>query len=430
VRPVLDFLLHAEPSLRPIKNIMERQPKIRAAAFAQPEHLLQAATMVTMNVLSRTNLHDDYMHSVLISLLRGLAALEVAAAHLRAQLYPGYAFVTDPTAWFQALAFVTGFAHQAVVIFFLLSGWLVGGSLLNKNGSDNAIKHYAIDRLTRLWIVLVPTFVLILLFAILAGKIDPHVASAAAGNEYSIAAFLGNLSGLQNLVVPTFGGNFPLWSLSNETWYYVMFPLLVVAATARSGWKRGLAALGIGGLFWFLSGPILLYFTIWLMGAGCSRIKINASAAMRCLFFAVFVLVSVYFRMRGKNDDMGPESFLPDYLFGVAFLLFLASMQYQLPLHSPRLMKMKRVGKFFADFSFTLYVLHIPLIGVVVYLSPYLAANRLFAGNPVHLALYLGIYCAIVVAAYVFHLPFEANTHRLRNYLKRLAVPQKSAIRT
>lgn len=62
-----------------------------------------AEIMIRIKLLSRTNLSGDYAHSLLISLLRGLAALEVAAAHQRALLYPGYATVAHPGAAFQAL---------------------------------------------------------------------------------------------------------------------------------------------------------------------------------------------------------------------------------------------------------------------------------------------------------------------------------------
>jgi peptidoglycan/LPS O-acetylase OafA/YrhL len=79
----------------------------------------------------KSQLGDDYWHSVLISLLRGAAAIIVAAAHVRAAMYPGLRTISDPPLWFQGFAFITGFAHQAVLVFFIISGWLVGGSLLN-----------------------------------------------------------------------------------------------------------------------------------------------------------------------------------------------------------------------------------------------------------------------------------------------------------
>ena len=383
--------------------------------------------MIQIKRLSRTNLNDGYVHSLLISLLRALAAFQVAAAHLRAQLYPGFATVAEPNAAFKALAFFTGFAHQAVIVFFLLSGWLVGGSLLNKCWRAGRFRDYAIDRLTRLWIVLIPVFVLVLALAMLTHKVDPGVASFSAGNEYSATAFLGNLVGLQKIAVPTFGGNFPLWSLSNETWYYILFPLLVIALGPRSLRSR-LTALGaVVALGSLLPGPLILYFTIWLLGVAGSRIELRTTVSIRAVLFLVFAGVAVYFRMRGKNDDMDYASFPQDLLFSLIFVLALASVQVQLP--SGRLVaKLKQGATFFADFSFTLYVVHIPLIGVLGSLVPSLASNHLVPNNPMHLLTYTGVLLGIVVAAYYFHLPFEANTGRLRAYLKAGTVVARPSI--
>ncbi|UUZ57450.1 acyltransferase family protein [Massilia sp. H-1] len=190
--------------------------------------------------MPQSQLGEDSWHSLLISLLRGMAALQVAAAHLRAEFMPGLRSLEQPALWYQALAFLTGFAHQAVVVFFLISGWLVGGSLLNKRTEPDAIKLYAIDRITRLWTVLLPTFLLILALGILTGQIDPRTADFSRDNPYSLTALVGNLAALQTIVVPQFGGNYPLWSLANEGWYYLLFPLLLTAAGGRrtAHWPR------------------------------------------------------------------------------------------------------------------------------------------------------------------------------------------------
>lgn len=152
--------------------------------------------MPAIERLHRTNLDHDYHHSMLISVLRGLAAVEVAAAHLRAQFYPGLKAVTDPGLFYQAFAFFTGFAHQAVLVFFLLSGWLVGGALLNKYREKHSLVSYGIDRITRLWIVLIPAFGLSLLLGAVTGTVDPTRASFSTANEFSATTFIGNLSPL------------------------------------------------------------------------------------------------------------------------------------------------------------------------------------------------------------------------------------------
>lgn len=216
-------------------------------------------------VLPRTNLSQDYNHSILIAVLRGLAAVEVAAAHLRAQVFPSLKGMQNPTLWYQALAFFTGFAHQAVVVFFLLSGWLVGGSFLNKMRDPLSIKHYAVDRVTRLWIVLIPAFVLSLIIAGMTRAVDLGSVSFAPDNEYSMTAFLGNLFGVQEMAVPRSAGNFPLWSLANESWYYVLFPLLAMSFCGKTTISRIAAAAACVLIAVSLPGRITLYFPF-----GCS----------------------------------------------------------------------------------------------------------------------------------------------------------------
>jgi hypothetical protein len=60
----------------------------------------------TVRFLSRTNLQTDYHHSVAISLLRGLAAVQVAAAHVRNLFYPGLSTLSDPSIGYHVLAFL------------------------------------------------------------------------------------------------------------------------------------------------------------------------------------------------------------------------------------------------------------------------------------------------------------------------------------
>ena len=81
--------------------------------------------MPKITILRKTNLQEDCWHSMLISLFRGLAALVVAWAHLRAATFPAFGDVTNPSLLFQGLAFSSGFAYLAVMVFFVLSGLLV-----------------------------------------------------------------------------------------------------------------------------------------------------------------------------------------------------------------------------------------------------------------------------------------------------------------
>ena len=369
-------------------------------------------------LLAHTNLDQGYNHSILIAVLRGLAAVEVAAAHLRAQIFPGLKGLHDPTLWYQALAFFTGFAHQAVVVFFLLSGWLVGGSFLNRMREPLSIKHYVVDRLTRLWIVLIPAFLMSLIIAGTTKAVDLGAMSFASSNEYSLLAFVGNLFGLQDMAVPRFGGNFPLWSLANETWYYLLFPLLVVSFYGKSTISRIASAATCLLVAVSLPGPIILYFSLWLLGAVFSRIQITASTMQKIGIACLWGASAVYFRLTAGNDMLDAASYFQHLIYSLPILLLLSSLQTKVPQRTA-MMIVRKAANVLASFSFTLYVIHVPLLVLLHNFWSPLRAGRLSPNELSSLASYVIILVGILFLSYVFHLPFEAQTHRVRSFLKQ-----------
>jgi len=385
--------------------------------------------MPKITVLAQSNLQQDCWHSMLISLLRGLAALVVAAAHLRSMEYPGFATVAKPPLLFQGLAFSTGFAYLAVIVFFVLSGWLVGGSFLNKADSHRAFENYTIDRISRLWVVLVPTFFVALLAGAIIGILDPAHVSFSKNEPYSVSTFVGNMLGLQTIVVLPFGGNFPLWSLANETWYYVLFPLMVLVLRSRSIVGRVAAVLAIAAVVHLVHATIILYFSIWLLGAAFSRVKIETGPALRWALLLGCIGSAIIIRLKGKTD-ITLEGY-PQYLaFSLVLVLFLSSMQFKRP-SSSNLDWLDWTGRFFANFSFTLYVLHVPLITVMGHLLLSLfGVDKLSPHILFHFLIYAAMYLALVVGAYCFHLPFEANTTRVRQWLKTQLFTRVGTVRS
>ena len=363
--------------------------------------------------------------SLLINVVRGLAALQVAAAHLRAETFPSLRGLAHPPLAFQSLAFFTGFAHQAVVLFFLISGWLVGGSLLDKRHAPLALRVYAIDRVSRLWMVLLPTFLLTLAFGVAMDVIDARVLGVDVDNDYSLLSFIGNLVGLQTIVVRPFGGNYALWSLANESWYYLLFPLLLLAAGVGESGRRLPATVALVAAAFALPPALLLYFVLWLMAALCSRLRIDGGPAWRAVLVAAFVALSVYDRLRGSNDDLDTASFVQDLVYSGIFLALLAS------LHQP----VRRQGgalqlgaHALANYSFTLYVLHLPLIGVLRYTGGcVLGRSTLSPSAPLDYLIYGGMLLFIVASAYLSYRLFEAHTPALRRALKALLLERRAA---
>lgn len=360
---------------------------------------------------SRLGPHD--WQSPLISLLRGLAALQVAAAHLRAQVFPGLSTLQDPSLWYVGLSFFSGFAHQAVVVFFVLSGWLVGGSLLDRIGKPHALRDYAIDRLTRLWIVLLPAFILMLLLGLGTGELDAEQPRLADISPWSLTTLLGNLAGVQTMAVPAFGGNFPLWSLAYETWYYALFPLLVLAIRPGNTQRRLAAAVAAVALAFCLSSGIVLYFVVWLMGAAASRVRLDVSRVQRYAGWLLFGALAVGMRLQGQDGDMDAHSLGRDVLYSALFLLCLCGAGRRDP---AAMRPLVAAGAFLAGFSFTLYVLHVPLLRM---LWTYRGGELLSTDDPASMAVYAAMLAIVVSLSYLIHLPFEAQTARLRRLIKQ-----------
>ncbi len=252
--------------------------------------------------------------------------------------------------------------------------------------------------------------------------------SFSTSEPYSVSAFIGNMVGLQTITVAPFGGNFALWSLANETWYYVLFPLLLLVFRGKTIATRTLAVLAIGAIIALVSGAILLYFSIWLLGAAFSRVKVEAGPTLRWALLLALVGSAVYIRMKGK-PLITPEGYPQYLLFSLILVLFLSSMQFKRQRNSV-LDLLDRAGRFFANFSFTLYVLHVPMILVMKHLmSSLFDLDRLSPDLLSHYLMYGGMYLVLVVGAYWFYVPFESNTPRVRHRLKSLLVAGPGTVR-
>ena len=375
----------------------------------------------------QSQLGEDSMQSLLMNLLRGIASLQVAAAHLRAESYPGLRGLEEPGVAYMALAFFTGFAHQAVMVFFMISGWLVGGSLLNKLGQPRALRSYAIDRATRLWTVLVPTLFMMLGIGLVIGAITPEPAGFSDAGDFSAGAFLGNVLGVQTILVEKFGGNYPLWSLANETWYYIQFPLLVLIFTGRGVLQQAACAVLLALTVAFLPYVMTLYFGIWLLGAAFSRIRVESSFASRMLLLAVAIGVSVYYRILGANDDIVPESFVQDLICTLPVVILLAALYQPINPQSVFLSRLRAFGKWLSDFSFTLYVLHVPVIDLMQHIGrTQFGREKLDPGSAADFAVYFGMLAILMGSAYLSYLVFERNTYRVRRVAKKLLMPTET----
>jgi peptidoglycan/LPS O-acetylase OafA/YrhL len=317
-------------------------------------------------------------------------------------------------------------AHEAVMVFFVLSGFLVGGSAIRlMQAARWSWKRYLIHRTVRLWMVLLPVLLIGLLLDTagtrhFAGQ--GTVYSAGPGNtgwDPDVTArlqphvFAGNVFFLQEIVVPTLGTNKPLWSLANEFWYYLAFPCLALAAAGQGSWAgRVFAAAAMVAILLFAGSAISLYFLIWLMGAGAAmlplrippRLRRAATVSALVLFLAVNVMVRA----------LAERPFLVDFLVGSSFFLLLYGILHFT--EASRSGIYRTCARFMSKISYSLYLIHAPLLCL---LSAVLVGKyRLLPLNG-HTAVVLAEVIAVVGAsACAVHFLFEARTNRVRNFLE------------
>src|SRR4051812_47944519 len=116
--------------------------------------------------------------STTLNASRWISAFFVVLFHVRELALAGYSEIANPSLLHKAIYFLAGFGHEAVIVFFVISGFLIGGvnverwKLRSSLGVD-AVKEYSIHRIARIYVVLVPALVLgFVLDSIGAAKFD------------------------------------------------------------------------------------------------------------------------------------------------------------------------------------------------------------------------------------------------------------------
>ena len=414
------FVHRAEDDLAVRGLLFRRSILFDASGLQRPTRLLLqhiAKINRQMNVSRR---------EIFLDLMRGCAALLVCANHLRAATMESYQSLTFTSLLLQAFYAITSFGHQAVIVFFVLSGYFVGGSLLAKRAVFSW-REYGIARLSRLWMVLIPALLLTFALDQILLMSAPEVLSGTyanlwhlgpqPGGEYSvgIGVFIGNLLFLQQIFLPVFGSNDPLWSLAYEFWYYSAFPLLL------AGIERGENSYGIVHRCLALAAAATILvclptsgrigFLCWLGGVAVHAFRGRYSLARvpLPLSLVVFVAGVGLSRWLGKGGEAAVGD-LSMALITMFLLVSLDSRSRAVSLWRP----VSRMAFHLSEMSYSLYLTHFPfvlLIGGIV-----LRGHRL-QPNAAGFAIYLGWLCALLALAWCFWFIFERRTHQLRQAL-------------
>ena len=190
--------------------------------------------------------------SLYLELLRLLAATEVVLFHVG-----GFPLLGGHRAVWNA------FGHEAVVVFFVLSGFVIAFAAHTR---EHTAKAYAVSRLTRIYSVALPCLLFTVLFDRVGLALVPQLyAGLVTDGSALVRLVLGGLFLNESWALSAqMFSNTPYWSIAYEFWYYAVFAGLFYFR----GWPR----IALTGLACLIAGyKILLLFPIWALGWGVYR---------------------------------------------------------------------------------------------------------------------------------------------------------------
>lgn len=358
--------------------------------------------------------------SHLLNFSRAIAALLVLLFHIRTTLVVPYDELDVHNSLAKVTYAISTFGHDAVIIFFVLSGYLVGGAALRIDfTSSRDLRLYGIDRGIRIG----PVLIAAALFSALLQYTAP-----LPGCSDTPVTLMGNALALQNFLVRPLCNNLPLWSISNEVVYYFAFPvMLAVRSRAFSIWLGlslicvtlvGVLSLGLAPLD---ETNIVLDCPFWLIGAALWFLP-DISPRWRWLAL-LFVAAALLF---GRLEIGRTHFWFRDLFLAATFSFLLATFRNQpMPRSGVRAAVAGHVAdcsRWFADFSFSLYVTHYPLIKLYAYVVLTLDRQeaRYTAITPGILLEFMGLGAICILLAFGFGVLLE----RPRRLFKRTIARQ------
>jgi peptidoglycan/LPS O-acetylase OafA/YrhL len=342
-----------------------------------------------------------------LNLTRGLAAFAVLFGHLRGEVLGEYAQLPADQQNVVTAAFyaITRLGHEAVIVFFVLSGFLVGGQVLSRLREQRFdLTRYTIDRTTRIWLPLVPAI-------LFTAAVD----LAVHGQTAPVYGLIANMVGLNEVLVPSIESNAVVWSLAYEIWFYIAAG--AVGYVVSNG--RGLTAYAV----LLICAVVFLslkthYVAFWILGAGASllihvrhRWTLFVSgalvAAVGCLFWQLGVESHAF--------DTGFRIIQPgiaEWMIGIGIAMTFPAMA---DASLNRIMQpIAPFATAIAAFSYTLYLTHRPTNNILATIFP----NRVNIITLETICAY-GLRVAIcVLVATALYFCFERNTQAVRRIFK------------
>ncbi|MDP9081173.1 MAG: acyltransferase [Bacteroidota bacterium] len=224
--------------------------------------------------------------------------------------------------------YFSNWGTDAVIIFFILSGIVIN---ISQSRNPKTKSAFIKNRLLRLY----PQLIVGLLF----GLIVLYITSAAIPSFWTIAGNFLMLSALKdymNNIVPSFASNSPLWSLSFEMFFYLIFALTIgrfqkkaiaiwflVSLLALPLYYSKLSVGAWGHLF-----GVITFSSIWLIGYYVYEYRNYFYADKYTALFSVGVLPLIS-RLHLSTIYYDPAKYLLFAVFAIPFFRYCLQLPKQ-----------------------------------------------------------------------------------------------------
>lgn len=347
--------------------------------------------------------------------IRGLSAFYILVHHARLGLTQPYheGYLKHPEQYDKLdkiLVYAMGlfkFGHEAVIVFFVLSGFLISLKYAKDdfNWSEFKLLDYLKKRILRIY----PTLLVSLALCVVSDYVIFLISGQRNISNYQIKNFIFNFFLIPD--APIWGYNFPVWSLKHEWFFYMLFPLLLF------GSKKNffIPVIIVFSFFisyilgWHISYIGAAAYTLmpWFFGMCLAKIYQNKNDLIKYLPLFLFFGLGYTLLDRNLNDNY---PYL-DSIFGLMtvgfFALLLSNKKNYLKLTLRRF-------SWLGAFSYSLYLLHVPIINIIRAIVIKNEANHIL---PYHL--YYVLISILIILPIVYFIYY---------YTERIAINYKSKI--
>lgn len=351
-------------------------------------------------------------HFYWLDALRFIAAFMVLLSHARNVFFPAFADLPagQQNIFSMAFTIICRMGHEAVIIFFVLSGFLVGGRGWERiqSGTMN-VGSYTIDRFSRIY----PPLLAAIVFYFVTSCVIPET-------PFSWATAIGNLLNLQGICCKSLVS--PFWSLSYEVWFYIILGALAFLLKASKDRARlfGLVLL-VGSTSVFVLGLKMHYLLIWFMGAVAYIVRPQKKSLFALLASFIGFFASVIYWQLSKDTqslEVAIEGTNKEFLEVLMSLMACLLIQQVILFEPKRAIAVKAekwIGNM-AKFSYTLYLSHrIVFLWFVAFIWPKDSCQFTVSG----IARFLCVVVLTLICCWFIYLISERYSPNLKEYLKR-----------